>query len=178
MALNIPAKFRAGDSLSFLDTLSEYPADESWVLTYVISDGASRYELTSTASGSDHQITKTPTNTAKWVAGSYKWVAYVSDGTDRHTIDSGWITIEPDLVNPTDERNHVQKVLAAIEAVIEKRASMDQMKMQMNGRALERTPLEDLIKLRSQYKSELASIERAERIANGGAAGNQIKVRF
>jgi hypothetical protein len=49
---------------------------------------------------------------------------------------------------------HVEKVLDAIEAVIENRASQDQMSYSIKGTTLSRTPIADLLLLRREYKEE------------------------
>lgn len=178
MALNLPAAFRAGDTLKFTDSLPDYPASAGWALSYVITDASNRYTTTSSADGDDHLTEVAAATTANWVAGSYRWVAQVSKGAERYSVASGWITLQPDLLSAVDQRGHVERVIAAIESVIEGRAGKDALKMQMNGRSLERTPIADLLVLRDRYRAELRSLQQAERVANGQRPGNLIKVRF
>ena len=61
--------------------------------------------------------------------------------------------------------------------MIQNRATKDQESYSIQGRSLARTPIADLIALRSQYKAELVREERAERIKNGLGHSGIIKVR-
>jgi hypothetical protein len=76
-----------------------------------------------------------------------------------------------------DGRSHARKVLDAIEAVMEDRATVDQKRVQINGRELERFPITDLIKLRQTYQFEVAREENAARLAAGLAPRNRIYIR-
>jgi hypothetical protein len=94
------------------------------------------------------------------------------------TVEAGEVRIAPDLSAQgagVDSRDHVRKVLDAIEAVIENRASIDQQSYQINNRSLQRTPLNELLKLRSRYRAELAA-KNASRKRRG--MGRTIKVRM
>lgn len=78
---------------------------------------------------------------------------------------NGQITILPDLASAGDGFNgktHAQRTLEAIEAVIEKRATMDQERYRINNRELYRTPIADLLKLRDLYRLEVAREKQAQ----------------
>ena len=49
---------------------------------------------------------------------------------------------------------HVRRVIDAIEAVIERRATKDQKSYSIDGRSLERTPIDELLLLRDRYRAE------------------------
>ena len=55
----------------------------------------------------------------------------------------------------------VQRTLEAIEAVIEKRASIDQERYKINNRELWRTPIPELLVMRDRYRSELRRLKAA-----------------
>ena len=74
-----------------------------------------------------------------------------------------------------DARSHVQRVLDAIEAVLEKRATLDQERYRINNRELVRTPVADLLKLRDRYRGELARMKAASK---GGLFGVSARVVF
>ena len=74
-----------------------------------------------------------------------------------------------------DARSHVQRVLDAIEAVLEKRATLDQEQYRINNRELRRTPIADLLKLRDRYRGELARMKAASK---GGLFGVSARVVF
>lgn len=179
MSLNLPAQITAGDSLSFSDSVGEYSAADGWVLTYGLSDGTSQHSISSSADGQNHKFTVATTATAGWPPGKYRWQAYVAKGSERITVGRGFVEVRPDFLNSaTDPRHHVEKVLAALEAMIEGRASQDQQSLSLNGRSLTRMPIEELLKFRDSYKVELRNLKAAERVAQGLGSGNKIMVRF
>ena len=108
----------AGDTLTFVTSLADYPASASWVLTYRLVPrvvGGSAIVLTATAEGSDHRITATAAATSGWVTGDYGWSAYVTKGAERYTVDSGQLTVQADPASVavgTDTRSPAARALA------------------------------------------------------------------
>ncbi len=131
--------------------------------------------------GSQHVFRVPASDTSNWVAGKYWYSLRASRDGDVVEVEAGEIEIKPDLATAQaghDGRHHVQKVLDAIEAVLERRATQDQERYRINNRELWRTPVGDLLVLRDKYKAELRKIKVS---AGGGAAGlfNQtVRVRF
>lgn len=177
MALNIPDKIQAGDSLQFTDSLTNYDA-ATWTLTYTLINENLRVSFSSTASGSDHYTNVAPATTAKWTKGTYKYLATVSDGSDRFTVGSGTVRILADILEPSDQREHCEKVLDAIEAVIEGKATLDQSSYSIAGRSLSRYSPAELLAWRDKYKQEVKSLRQAEKVAAGLGSGRLVKVRF
>ena len=174
-----PTEIRAGDSVKWTRSLSDYPAS-TWTLSYALR-GPGEIDITASADGDDHSVSELPATTAGWTEGIYNWVAKVTDGTDTYTIDEGTVEILEDLAAVTgayDGRSHAKKVLDAIEAVIEGRASQDQMSYTIAGRSLARTPIPDLLKLRDRYRAEYAQEGRAEKAANSKGHAGRILARF
>lgn len=171
-----------GDTLEFTTAVPDYPASAGWTLTYrlVPRTSGSAISFNASASGDDYLVQVGSTTTAAWAAGEYSWSAYVTKVTERHTVDSGICTLLPDpsLVAAQDKRGHARKVLDAIEAVIENRATLDQEEYAIAGRSLKRTPLPELLKLRQLYKSEVAAEDAAEKLAAGIATPRKIQVRL
>ena len=180
IATNEPFKFVSGDRLQWKRSFSDYPAS-TWTLAYTLLHATlAKITITASADGDDHSVDESAATTAAWAAGTYNWKAFVTNVAIRHQVDEGQIIIEPDYASLTnyDARVHAEKVLAAIEAVIEGRATKDQESYTIEGRTLQRTPIPDLIVLRDKYKAEVGGLRKAERIANGLDGGNTIKVRF
>jgi hypothetical protein len=167
-----PSTLRAGDTWAWRrDDLTAYPAS-AWSLRYRFATAATSFELVATADGEAFTVTVAPAVTAEIDPGLYRWRAYVTDGTARYTVAQGAAEVVPDLeAVPVgaglDLRTHAQRVLAAIEAVIERRASRDQMSLTIAGRQLSRTPLKDLLMLRDQYRVEAQREADAERLGQG-----------
>jgi len=174
-----PLEITAGDTVEWTRTLSDYPADDGWTLNYALR-GPAKVDLTSEADGSSHKTTIT--SIAITVAGTYYVQGYVTKDSERHTVYTGRIKVNPNLAGETeatyDGRCHAQRVIDAIEAVIEGRAAKDQLEMQIDGRRISKTPFEELIRIRQQYRLELATITNKEKRKQGRGVGRTVKFRL
>ena len=176
---NEPVSLTAGDRWQWTRTLSDYPAP-TWVLAYTLINAAGKISIAAAASGSDHAVDITAATTAAYTAGMYDWIATVTSGSDRRTIDNGRLEVKPNLaaLSTYDARSFPRRMLEALEAVIQGRATLDQEEMSIEGRSLKRTPFEQLVIQHGRFKALVAAEESAERLRNGLAAGNRLLVRF
>jgi len=129
--------------------------------------GTTEIEITATGDGTDYIVEVASATTAPYTAGTYAWQAYITRTSDseRIKVDDGYIKIVANRdASTSDPRTHNKKVLDAIKAVIESRASQDQMSYTINGRSLSRMPIRDLMDFRDQYAAMVAAEERK---ANG-----------
>lgn len=178
----------AGDTLTLNYTFDGYdPATyDIWIAlrgnkVAVIDIKTGTSGVTVTESGQEFQITVTATATAAWTAGKYSYAIYMTTSTTRDTVETGTVEIKQNIAALTiasDVRSHAKKTLDAIEAVIEGRASRDDMRYQIGGRMLERMTITDLLKFRDIYRAEYNREVKAEKIANGDGIGGLLKVRF
>ena len=150
----------AGDYLAWkrTDLGSDYPP-ASYALTYSarLNGVGSAISLTASESGTDYIIEYNSTDTAVFPVGVYQWSAFITKTSDsnRIQIDSGtWEVIENKATSTTDPEPHAKKVLDALEAVIENRATQDQMSYSIAGRSLSRMSQDDLNAFRDKYKGE------------------------
>jgi hypothetical protein len=171
-----PTKITAGNSVSWLLSLPDYPASAGWTVTYYLLNAAGAIDFSSAAESDSHLFAIAASTTAEWTAGKYKYTTLVSDGTDRYTVETGNIEILPDPSELTthDGRTHAEIVLENIESVLEGKATADNLKYEINGRSLEKYPWGDLIKMRSHYRAEVAT----EKTAAAGKKTNKVLVRF
>lgn len=177
MTVYLPDEIRAGVTFIANVTLTAYPAS-TWTMTLIMR-GPEAIDLSAVADGNTHVLRADAATTAAWQPGTYQVSLRVSDGTDVIEADTGSVVIMPDLAGVGaghDGRSHIQKVLEAIEAVIEGRATRDQESYKINNRELVRTPIEQLLKLRQTYREEA----RRERAAERGQSllGRRVLVRF
>lgn len=156
-----------------------------WTLKYRYAGPAGAFEISAVAYGGDFSASATAAATANYPVGAYSWIAIVEKGSgpslERHIIDTGTCEVmegPTEYIAGLDRRSHAKKVLDAIEAVILNRATADQLAYSINGRSLQKTPLPDLLKLRSLYMAEYERELRAERIRKGLDGGGSIYVRF
>ena len=172
----IPGEIGAGVTFRASVSLPVYPPPV-WSVDLILR-GPGKIDLASTADGESHAFHAAAATTKDWVPGHYRFELRVSDGEDVVTVETGETRIAPDLAamdQGVDNRNHVRKVLDAVEAVIENRATIDQQSYQINNRSLQRTPISELLRLRDRYKAELRRLKQGSR---RGGLGPQIKVRF
>lgn len=166
----------AGLTFDRTATLTAYPAP-AWLVTAVLR-GPGSINLTAQPEGTTHRFRVAASATAQWLPGAYWYSIRATDGTDVVEVESGEINIKPNLAAMSaghDGRDHVQRVLDAIEAVLEKRATLDQERYRINNRELYRTPIADLLKLRDRYKAELRSMKA---MASGNLFSQTARVRF
>lgn len=163
----LPDKIGAGLTFSTLVTQTAYPAP-TWSLVITMR-GPSVIDLTTNAEGTQHRLSVSAAITADWLPGTYSYSVRATDGVDVFEIESGQLTVSADLANAVaghDGRSHAERTLEAIEAVIEKRASLDQERYKINNRELYRTPIPDLLKLRDRYRAEVRQQKSASRGKN------------
>ena len=174
----------AGDTLKYLDSVPGYPASLGYVLTTrLIRRDAAGTAITfnATASGDDYQTNVPAATTAAWTPGFYTWSKYVTLGPDRYTVDAGELQIKADPATataPLDQRTHAARTLAAIEAVIEGRATSAQLQWSLAGRQVQYIPLDELRKFRAHYRSEVIAEQNADQTAKGLKSRNRIAIRF
>jgi hypothetical protein len=179
----MPREFTAGDSLDVTNDLPSYPAPE-WVLRITMHNATSAITLVSEPESASHRIVEAPEVSAQWAAGRYDWTAYVT-GPDsaRVTLDTGAIIIHPDpqSADPADRRTHARKMLDALEAALEHRATrkqIDLIRVASHGQKDVQRDVAKLMELRDRYRREVSDEERAEALRRGEHIPHDLKVRF
>lgn len=178
MTCILPDTIAAGLTFRKKLNLTAYPADQGWGI-HVFIRGKAAIDIISTAAGSQHIIDVPATTTATWQPGSYGYSARaINTNGEVYEVERGTLNITADMQTVTDGdfRSHAQKVLDAIEATIEGRATIDQERYRINNRELYRTPMADLLKLRAQYRNEV----RQEKAKSCGKSlfGQTIRVKL
>lgn len=174
-----PTQVRAGDTWTWSRSLSDYPAP-TWTLAYSLLNATSKISITASASGADHLVSVAAATTAGYTAGTYSASARVTSGAEAYTVWTGVIEVSPNLAAKTsyDDRSHARKVLEAIEAVLEGRATTDQQSVTIGDRSIEKMPIADLLKLRDSYKLEVASEEAAARLSSNIGGRGRVMTRL
>jgi enamine deaminase RidA (YjgF/YER057c/UK114 family) len=173
-----PASFSAGLNFDKTAILTAYPAPD-WSLSAILR-GPSAINFTSQPVENAHRLLVSAAETAGWTPGAYTYSLRATCGDDVVEVETGQITIKPDLASAQDGfdgRHHVQKVLDNIEAVLEKRATIDQERYKINNRELWRTPISELLALRDRYRAELRRMKAAGK-GGAGLFDQAVRVRF
>jgi len=175
----IPDDFRAGDTVKWTQNLTNYQPD-AWTLKYVFVKDSDQIIVIGTDNGDGSHLL-TVNSATGFEGGNYKWTSFVTDGTDRHTVENGRVEVAVNYETATtgyDDRSHVKKTLDALEATLEGRASKDQESYSIAGRSLSRMPVPDLIIWKNKYEAYYAQEIKAERIKRGLGHSGRIEVRF
>ena len=177
MACTIPATIGAGLTFDTLLTLPAFPAPE-WSLSLMLR-GASTIDLAATAENNQHRFRANAAATGAWAPGTYWFSLRATRGDEVVEVESGQLVVTPDMAAAPegfDGRTPAQIALEAIEAVLAKRATMDQERYRINNRELYRTPIAELIRLRNLYREE---VRREQRKGCGqNPFGGVVRVRF
>ncbi len=177
MSCNLPDKIGAGLTFDRLLTLTAYPAPE-WSVSILLR-GASSIDLTAAAEGTQHRFNASAAVTGAWTPGDYWYSLRATKGADVVEVEQGSLTIAPDIANAGagyNGRSDAETALAAINAVLSNRATLDQERYRINNRELYRTPIVDLIRLRDFYLNQV----RQEKAAACGKSlfGATVRVRL
>lgn len=179
--LREPDKLRAGDTWQWRrdDLSGDYPAP-TWTLTYYCKSADDSFAITAAADGVSFSVSVPSATTTAKRTGLYAIVGSVSDGTNRFEVYRGRFEVLPDFSSDglADPRTHVRKVVEAIEAVLENRATQPQEELTISGLMLRRTPIPDLLKLRDKYRAELVREEAASDLARGVGGRGIMRVRL
>ena len=178
----IPETIYAGDSLSWTESAGEYPlrrgrcttpsgGRRSWTLLPRPAGRTTSSPCDRRADGDSSAGLYTPGSPSSRTGRRKRYT--ISTGTH---LPSGRTSRY--RIRGFDGRSHAQKVLDAIEATMEGRATKSQAIMQINNRQIQYLKPEELIKWRSFYKAEVAREKTAEKVAQGEDPGNRILTRF
>lgn len=169
---DIPTRIVAGDSVSFLWTNTDYPAP-TWSSAWRLVGAGVALDMVETAEGTGHRVTATAAATAALAVTSARGLpctlfGIVSSGATRATVYRASCLLLPNPLTSTgDQRGHAATTLAAIEALLEGRATKDQQSYRIGDRELARIPIPELLALRDYYQREVQRAEDAAAVASG-----------
>lgn len=176
-----PEKLTQGDTWRWYKNLPDYLPADGWTLTYNLVN-ASDFETFSASDNGDgrHLVSVAKATTAGYTVGEYPsgLIGYVDDGTTRVTVYRGSFEVLSGPAAATDQRGHVRKVLDALEAVLESRATHDQLAVSIRGRSISRMTADELIGWYQRYQALYAQELARERQASGLNNHSKVLVRF
>ncbi len=156
----MPASLIAGDSLLLAIPVGNYPASSGFTVSLVLQAlaGAAPVTVNATDGAAEWDIAVSSATSAALAPGSYRYLIAATKAGDRTTIDSGEVQVLPDPAKAAqDQRSQARRALDAIDAMLEGRASSEDMKFTFaDGRALEKIPHGDLLALRQHFARKVA----------------------
>ncbi len=146
-----------GDVWEWSITLSNYPASDNWVLSYILKQAGSDAK-TITASvdtdGISHKIKVS--DTTSYLPGKYKIsICITSSDEERQTLGITDIELLPDMSTVDDPRTYNEKCLDAIEQVLAGTASRDILEYTFKDANYKFRSTTELIRLRNYYEQEV-----------------------
>jgi hypothetical protein len=181
----IPASIVLGDFVQF--KLTEYSTDYDnslHTMALILRSGTgANVEITinATNTGSDYLFSAASSVTANYTYGHYHYQLEVveTSSSNRLVVDTGEIDILPDLdVNNVDPREHSEKMLQKIEAVLENRADGDLSSYSIAGRSLTKMSPDELLTWRDYYRREVKAHKRKLDVKHGRKTSSTILMRF
>jgi hypothetical protein len=153
--MNIPSELQVGDTWQWTEGFALYPASAGWSLSISLYRyGQPVIQVNASVSGDDFSISVSAATTAGKAAGQWQWTAYVTKGADRFTVGTGTVTLKPDLAaatESTDLRTENEKILDALIATQQRRATKEQESIQIGGRSIRYLPPDELEKMIGIY---------------------------
>lgn len=174
----LPRRITIGDTITWDESLSDYPASASWVVTYNFTGLDGKFASAHAAVGDDHRIT---IDTTSLEEGKYEYAKKVTDTSETFTLERGYIFVDPDLSADStgvDRRSYAEIALANIEAVLKGKASKDQTSYSLNGRALSRYSPAELNEWRASLRAEVQRECAKARRKSGGKPHTNVKARM
>lgn len=160
MINGIPKKIIAKSTAPCLVELKGYTPVDGWAATLALR-GVTKANVDGVVTGSCWEFTLPELS-----KGHYWWQVIVQRDGEQQVPLSGELEVLPNLLDENenfDGRSEAKKALDAVNAVLYKKASRDQLSYQINGRQLQRYSISDLMTLRSF----LANKVRREKGKNG-----------
>jgi len=152
-----PTQIRSGDTLQFKVKVDGYDSTQDYLKAY-ISNSEDNHFFSSTDLDGYFYFNVSATDTRNWLAGDYYLVGVIStlSGIVDTVLESTLVVLPNLSLGNADPRSHAKIMLDSICAVLEKRATHDVQEYEIEGRKLVRTPVADLLRLKSHYESVVA----------------------
>ena len=179
--MNAPKTITAGFDVEWDESLAEYSAETYGLSATLIltSSGATRITVAATANGTDFSFSIPASSTANYTAGDYKLYLYATLGSSKYLIGTQDVEIKANPLTATgDQRSHTRKVLDAIDAVLENRATQEYASMSINGYSITQLSPAELLKLKDHYEAKLKQEQNAEGMAAGKPSKRNILVQL
>jgi len=167
----------AGDSFEFVSYHPDFSDQESQAV-FILQKDANIYTFSGERQDNGNFLFKiSPSESSQFEPGEYFGFIRYSRGTSKaSTISLGQITVLPNPASSDVTASHIKKILLALEAAIEGRASRTDLEYQIGDKRIKHMTLEELYKAWRLYKE----LYKQELLAKGLSdyTGNIVKVRF
>lgn len=170
-----PTRAVAGDTWRWDRAVCGYTPAEGWALHYAFRGvGELDVDAAANGAGTGWEVTVAAALTAPLGAGVYRWLAFVTRGDERYTVDRGRLTVLADLAEaePGDEQGDAEALLPIVEAEIRARITgtgSAHDSYTIGTRSITKIPLSELRQLRRELKAEVSQRKGGGRLKPVGA---------
>lgn len=177
-----PSSFVSGSTITWRKSLSDFSAADGWVLKYFLR-GPSSLNIICTADGNDHVATIAASDSAKLKPGRYWLQGRVEKDAEKYLVTPDMLELEvvtgldAESAN-VDLRSRYERLVDAIDALIEKTLPGDTAEFEIEGQRKRTWSRTELIELRKTYQRKLNSLRRRQRVAAGGDFFQTVPVRL
>ncbi|QSH40936.1 hypothetical protein P0136_10630 [Lentisphaerota bacterium ZTH] len=161
-----PKELTSGFSHSWEVTLPEYPTSESWNIRYLVRIKSDRLlDIPATTSDNAYQFSISSDDLKGVLLSVVPWQCVAVKGDIRKLVTNGKVKLVPDLSDTSvDFRDYPEKMLAAVDAVLEGRLDDPITEVEYNGRRLKYLPVNELLELRKMFLTMLPQNQRIQTI--------------
>lgn len=179
----VPTAIVQGVSVAWTWSNGDYLPADGWGLVYAF-EGPTDFNAVAVVDGDGFRVDLTTVQTAALLPGFYRWQAFVARSvptTERELVGAGALEVCLDLLTSSatgQQKSFARRMVEAIQAQLEGRATDGQSSMSINGRAISRIPILELEQILTRFESRLRAEEAA--LAQGATPGKRrpVKVRF
>ncbi len=174
MSYNYPIEMYQQATYSWQESFEDYKPSSNYNCKFVIKYNQNVYSFTATPDLTNDvfQFNLTATNTETITPGNYKayYNIYKGDYSENYVVPLDEVIVFPSVTSNTDNRTIEEKILDAINELLQGRAQEDYSGYSFNGRSITKLSYDELIKARS-YFQYMVNMQK-------GKAPRIIKVKF
>ena len=172
----------AGETLNYLATAPDYPADQGWTVTLYLNPraGGTATSVASVASGADHLLQISSSTTGNWAAGWWAWETWASKSSERYRLEAGQLQVVAGLIGAAagiDTRTQAQKALDDANAALAA-WTPTQKRYRIGGREMEFNSSAEIIAIISHWTSAVKREQAQQAMAAGRPNPRKLQVRM
>lgn len=171
---SVPQTLSAGDTLNLSLGFSGYPATTHTLQFVLSTPGKAALSASGTADGDNFTLTLAGADTVKLTAGRWQWAAYVTSDGQRQLVETGTITITPNLAG-AQGLSFAAQALENLEAAILKLTTGTNDSVSINGQTFQKRNLKEYLENRDKLREE---VNREAALATGRGQSRNILTRF
>lgn len=178
-----PSRLTAGDTWTWLWSSAAYLPSAGWSSAWRVIGVGVALDVPAVAEGDAFRATASAAATVALTIGARgqncTLTGWVTRSGVRTTVYSAPLLVLPNPATVTgDLRGHAARTLAAIEAMLEGRATTDQARYRIGDRELQRIPIPELLSLRDYYRAEAKREADAAALASGAPRRRVVLTRM